>query len=179
MKPRSRKCACASGLGIVLACPPLAALAADDVATLAFNNRTWSNPTAWTHSNAAFNGTVPNNSAQGTYDVVVQRTVDLDLNVTVEKGLLDGGQISDSAASPNTLRFNDLFNFRNGFLQPNTTAAGGILFDNPTGNPFIERGTLLLPSLGVATWTGGGITLLTGGQFRIGAGATFIADDPD
>src|SRR5688572_11860010 len=138
-----------SASALFIACalgPARDASAADNVATLAFNNRTWSNPAAWTNANPAFNVTFPNNGPQGTHDVVIQRTVDLDVDVTVEKGTLDGGQISDAAANPNTLRFNDLFNFRNGFLQPNTTAAGGILFDNPTGNPFIERGVLTLPA---------------------------------
>jgi hypothetical protein len=172
-----KRCVRAACFGAGVAWPALAALAADDVATLAFNNRTWSNPTAWTHSNPAFNGTVPNNSAQGTYDVVVQRTVDLDLDVTVGKGTLDGGQISDSAAGPNTLRFSDLFNFRNGFLQPNTTAAGGILFDNPTGNPFIERG--VLTSLGTATWTGGDLTTLDGGRLDIPVGSKLVSHNPN
>src|SRR5688572_28670809 len=168
MKLRSKTCARAVGLAVGLACPALTALAADDVATVRFNNRSWNDPTNWDHTNAALNNTVPNDTRQNTYDIVVQRNVELDINVSVQKGLLDGGQISDSAASPNTLRFNDVFTFLNGFLQANTTAAGGLAFDNPTGNPFIERANL--QNLGMATWTAGGVAPIAGGGITNAAG---------
>ena len=173
MQLRSRTCARAVGLAVGLVCPAIAALAADDVATVRFSNRSWNNPTNWDHTNAALDNTVPNNTRENDYDVVVTRTVDLDLDVTVEKGLLDGGQISDSTTSPNTLRFNDVFTFRNGFLQANTTAAGGIAFDNPTGNPFIERANL--QNLTMANWTAGGIAPIAGGGITNAPGATFYA----